>query len=53
MNDYKAKIQNRSDKPLDLPIQYKILLNDNMPVSSYLRHVPQDLRKDIDNKLSN
>ena len=51
LNNYKGKIQNRSNKPLDLPIQYKTLLTDNMPASSHPRHLQQALRKDIDKKL--
>ena len=53
VNKYKHEIQKRPDKKAaDLPFEHKILLFDNVPVSSNPRPLPQALREEIDSQIT-
>ena len=53
VNKYKHEIQKRPDnKAADLPFEHKILLSDNVPVSSNPRRLPQALREEIDSQIT-
>ena len=52
LNKYKHEIQKRPDrKAADLPVEQKILLSHNVPVSSNPRRLPQALREEIDRQI--
>ena len=46
VNNYKGKMKNHSDKPLDLPSDHKLLLTGNILVFSDSYRLPQVLRKE-------
>ena len=53
VNKSKHEIQKCPDKKAaNLPIEHKILLSDNVPVSSNPRRLPQVLREEIDSQIT-
>ena len=52
-NKYKHETQKRPDKKAaDFPTEHKILLNDDVPVSSNPRSLPQALGEEIDSQIT-